>query len=79
MSLFALGINHSTAPLEIREKVAFAPEKMVDALQQAGRDLGLEELAILSTCNRTEVYVYPAPDLQPVIEWLAKYHDVLSG
>lgn len=79
MSLFALGINHATAPLEIREKVAFAPEKMVDALQQASKQLGLQEIAILSTCNRTEVYVYPAPDLHAVLEWLAGYHDVPAG
>lgn len=76
MPLVALGINHSTAPLEIREKVAFAPEVMVEALQQAGRELGLEEVAILSTCNRTEIYIGSAPDVQPVLDWMAGYHGV---
>jgi glutamyl-tRNA reductase len=79
MPLVALGINHATAPLEIREKVAFAPERMVDALQRAGKELGLEEVAILSTCNRTEIYICPAPDVQPVLDWMASYHGIPAG
>ena len=57
MSLYTLGLNHQTAPLDVRERIAFSP----DALGHALRDLlarpKVKEAAILSTCNRTEVYV----------------------
>ncbi|MGH1370577.1 MAG: glutamyl-tRNA reductase [Cellvibrionaceae bacterium] len=78
MTLLAFGINHNTASLEIRERVAFAPEQMQEALAQACESDGLEEVAILSTCNRTEVYVQlnssasPAPS--KVQRWLETYH-----
>src|SRR5690606_12641922 len=57
MALVLLGINHNTANVEFREQVAFPPEKVIDAIGRA-RDLdGVEELVIVSTCNRTELYV----------------------
>src|SRR5688572_13369080 len=60
MSLLVLGINHNTATVAVREKVAFAPEAMQDALQQACARAGIAEIAILSTCNRTELYYVPS-------------------
>ena len=83
MTIFALGINHRTASLDIREKVAFAPEQMVQALRGAGEVAGVGEVAILSTCNRTEIYVAhlsPKHDgseqgsPEKVLDWLAEYH-----
>jgi glutamyl-tRNA reductase len=75
MSLYALGLNHATAPLDVRERVAFAP----DALGHALRDLlarpTVREAAILSTCNRTELYVH-GPEPRPVVEWLEEFHRV---
>jgi glutamyl-tRNA reductase len=71
----ALGINHKTAPLEVREKVAFTPEQLVDALEHARACGRLKELAILSTCNRTELYC--STDLEgsrALLEWLGEYH-----
>ena len=59
MSLLVLGINHNTATVAVREKVAFAPEVMQEALQQACARAGIAEIAILSTCNRTELYYVP--------------------
>ncbi|MFN0003181.1 MAG: glutamyl-tRNA reductase [Pseudohongiellaceae bacterium] len=56
MSLLVLGINHNTAAIAVREKVAFAPADMQFALQQACASAGIAEIAILSTCNRTELY-----------------------
>ncbi len=47
MSLLVLGINHNTATVAVREKVAFAPEAMQDALQQACAKAGIAEIAIL--------------------------------
>ena len=58
MPLFALGLNHHTAPLAIRERVAFGPERLLTALRDLTRCRVVQEAAILSTCNRTEVYSY---------------------
>jgi glutamyl-tRNA reductase len=59
MSLLVLGINHTTAAIAVREKVAFAPDVMHEALHQACAVAGIAEIAILSTCNRTELYCEP--------------------
>ncbi len=76
MSLLLLGISHASAPIHVRERVAFAPEQLTEALQDARQVAGLEEIAILSTCNRTEL-VCALPEeakAQAVTEWLASYH-----
>src|SRR6185295_4491057 len=75
-SLYALGLNHHTAPLAIRERVVFHVERVRDALTEIKRDLA-REAAIISTCNRTELYVAgegPAPVAPQLSEWLARYH-----
>lgn len=56
MATLLLGVNHNTASIAIREKVAFVPEDMPSALQHAKEAAGLDEIVIVSTCNRTEVY-----------------------
>ncbi|MDX1605373.1 MAG: hypothetical protein R3202_04220, partial [Candidatus Competibacterales bacterium] len=56
MPLLAVGINHKTAPVSIREQVAFTPERLPDALRDLRSSGGASEVAILSTCNRTELY-----------------------
>jgi len=74
MQLYTVGINHTTAPIAIREKVAFDP----DHLSQALLDLmghKVSEAAILSTCNRSEIYA-KARDPQVIIDWLCKYHGI---
>ncbi|WP_075187236.1 glutamyl-tRNA reductase [Teredinibacter haidensis] len=70
MTLIALGINHNTASVDVREKVAFSPAELGSALQNARRLEWVTEIAILSTCNRTEVYCEgdAAADL---LQWLA--------
>ncbi len=77
MNLFALGVNHKTAPITVREKVAFAPEKLPDALRELTQQTGFDEAAILSTCNRTELYLCGKglPE-QAVIGWLSHYHRI---
>ncbi|MEO7741324.1 MAG: glutamyl-tRNA reductase, partial [Usitatibacter sp.] len=57
MALHVLGINHHSAPLEVREKVAFPAERQVEALASLAAQPGVEEAVLVSTCNRTEVYV----------------------
>lgn len=54
MSLLVVGLNHTTAPVEVRERVAFAPEQVPEALRRACGTGGVAEAVILSTCNRTE-------------------------
>lgn len=76
--LLALGINHNTAPVDIRERVAFAPNKVAEALQAMCDDLSIEEAAILSTCNRTELYTWGEVLASEVLQWLADFHQ-LSG
>ncbi|GAB1258904.1 glutamyl-tRNA reductase [Aurantivibrio plasticivorans] len=76
MGIVTLGINHSSAPLELREQVSFAPEIMEEALQHARSQLPVSEVAILSTCNRTEIYVAEDADVNHVIQWLADYHQL---
>lgn len=75
MTLIAFGINHKTAPVELREKVAFSDDTLVDALASLRRSTGAEESVIISTCNRTEIYAQ-AEDLQlyQIEAWLADFH-----
>ena len=73
MQLFALGINHHTAPQDVREQVSFLPERVPQALGELVRDRKLREAAILSTCNRTELY-WAADQATGIVDWLAQYH-----
>jgi glutamyl-tRNA reductase len=75
MSLIALGINHRTAPVELREQVAIDGERIVDALHELVKLPMVSEAAILSTCNRTELYCGLLDDqLDDLTEWLAHFH-----
>ncbi len=75
MSLVAVGLNHQTAPVEIREQITFAPERIGDALQQMQSDLQVPEATIISTCNRTEIYCgMPGTNTDNVVSWLHDYH-----
>ncbi|MBY0236458.1 MAG: glutamyl-tRNA reductase, partial [Burkholderiaceae bacterium] len=75
MSVFALGLNHNSAPLDLRGRFAFSLEQLAPTLlgfrqqMSAGRPA---EATILSTCNRTELYVAgEAGMVQPAVDWLA--------
>ena len=73
MQLFLVGINHNTASVDIREKIAFSEEELIPALEHLRDSLALEEIAILSTCNRTEIYVISeASQSESIKHWLAK-------
>jgi len=56
MPLITLGLNHKTAPIELRERLAFTPQTLPEALSSLKKLDIVEEAAILSTCNRTELY-----------------------
>ena len=69
MPLHVFGINHHCASLEIREKLAFAPESQAEALSELASQPGVTEAVLVSTCNRTEVYCR-ADDVAPARAWL---------
>jgi glutamyl-tRNA reductase len=75
MLLIAFGINHRTAPVELREQVAINGETMGDALHDLAAVPAVNEAAILSTCNRTELYVgIQDNQLHQLATWLGSYH-----
>jgi glutamyl-tRNA reductase len=77
MALLSLGINHLTAPVDIREKVAFAPEQMTQALHELQDIPAVNETVIVSTCNRTEIYCDASSDCAEVItDWLTDHHGI---
>src|SRR5688572_27727731 len=71
MPLHVLGINHHSAALEIREKVAFSPDAQPAALADLAAQPGVAEAVLVSTCNRTEVYCR-ADDVVAARRWLAE-------
>jgi glutamyl-tRNA reductase len=70
MSLYALGLNHETAPIAVREKLAFTAAELSHAVAELAGVRGVHEAAILSTCNRTELYC-AARDEETLLHWLA--------
>ena len=73
MQLFTFGLNHQTAPLDVRERVTFHAESLVQALRDFVDRRPVKEAAIISTCNRTEVYCNTDAPAEAV-SWLADYH-----
>lgn len=79
MGLLAFGLNHRTAAVELRERVSFDPSRLDQALFDLRNRAGLQEAAILSTCNRTELYcASPHGSAQPIVDWLSEYHQLQS-
>lgn len=75
MALLAVGLNHKTAPLPVREKVAFAPERLPVVLRDLASNAHVSEAAILSTCNRTEmVCCVDEAGGDIVTRWFREYH-----
>ena len=79
MHILTLGLNHRTAAVDLRERTAFSPEQLPDAVRSLTASSDVAEATILSTCNRTEIYCrqeYPAS--APVLDWLRDYGDLPS-
>jgi len=82
MSLLALGINHKTAPVALRERVTFSPETLNHAIESLRQQPLVQAGVVLSTCNRTELYLSmeQPEDLQQqdlhkqIVDWLCAYH-----
>jgi glutamyl-tRNA reductase len=74
MAFNILGINHKTAPVALREKVAFAEDTLAAALRALRQEMGVAEAVILSTCNRTEVYWSGPASGAELSQWLRRHH-----
>ena len=80
MSILALGLNHKTAPVDIRERLTFGPDIIAGALRSLGEHPAVEESVILSTCNRTEVYCpLNKEDHAPIADWISQFHGLPQG
>lgn len=76
MTLIALGINHNTASVDVREKLAFGPSQLEPALRAMLDQDGVNEIAILSTCNRTEIYCHLDHEPETLLNWLSQHKEV---
>ena len=72
-NLYVLGINHQTAPVSLRERVAFSADTIPAALDSLRSLSQVREAALLSTCNRTEIYTVVDDGGQAVANWLARH------
>ncbi|MES9832299.1 MAG: glutamyl-tRNA reductase [Candidatus Thiodiazotropha sp. LLP2] len=80
MSILALGLNHKTAPVDIREKVTFGPDIIAGALRSLQENPAVNETVILSTCNRTEIYcILNEEDHEPLADWISRFHGLSSN
>lgn len=81
MAVWALGINHTTAPLDLRGRFAFAIDQIEPTLRGLRESLSLKpEAALISTCNRTEIYCAgEKPELEHTLDWLAHSGGVSSS
>ncbi|MBK6727988.1 MAG: glutamyl-tRNA reductase [Xanthomonadales bacterium] len=80
MTLLALGLNHQSAPIALREQIALAPERTAAALRELRAEPGVCEAAVISTCNRTELYcrVAAGAEATPGL-WLHRHFQLAPG
>ena len=78
MTIIAFGINHNTASVDLREKVAFTPDSLADAFASLKNIPDVSGSVVLSTCNRTEIYLEAVDSANSnfVYEWLANFHQI---
>ena len=74
MSIVVIGLNHRTAPVEVRERVVFDSDRLPDALHNLCARPGVQEGLIVSTCNRTEMYCVVDGGEPALPDWLASFH-----
>lgn len=80
MAFITLGLSHHSAPVEARERLAFTDAELPAALARLRALAGVQEAAILSTCNRTEILAVAEPDLAPqLIEWWRRELNAPNG
>ena len=73
MSLLVFGLNHRTAPIDVREHIVFDADRLPQALAALATQAGIQEGLIISTCNRTELYCVVESDGAALPDWLASW------
>jgi glutamyl-tRNA reductase len=73
MSLLVIGLNHRTAPIDVREHIVFESDRLPQALGALSALAGIQEGLIVSTCNRTELYCVADAGSQSLPDWLASW------
>ena len=76
MAINVLGVNHKSAPINIREKLVFDKDSIPRALTEIKKIEGVNEVVLISTCNRTEIYTESNSDNTEIIKWLNSNQDV---
>ena len=74
MPLIAVGVNHRTAPVDVRERLSVAPARMPETLDELRALDGVDGAAVLSTCNRVEAIVSATREdvIEPIVDWLTQ-------
>ena len=75
MTINVLGVNHKSAPIDIREKLVFDKHSIPKALEDIKNIEGVNEVVLISTCNRTEIYTENDLDNSKIIKWLSANHN----
>lgn len=75
MTFYAIGVNHQTASVELRERIAFNAERLSSLLSEQGSQSQLNDLVVVSTCNRTEIYAM-TEHADILLNWLAQANDI---
>jgi glutamyl-tRNA reductase len=77
MHVISIGLNHTTAPVAVRERAAVGAEHLEEALSDIAKQSHISEATILSTCNRTEVYCQiPDKNIHVISDWLCNFHEL---
>ena len=80
MNITAFGINHTTAPVQMRELAVISDDRLHDAVQDLTGHHQIEEATILSTCNRTEIYCgHTLDDDRCIVNWLSDFQKLPQG
>ncbi|MCP4023575.1 MAG: glutamyl-tRNA reductase, partial [Desulfobacteraceae bacterium] len=77
-NIILIGINHTTAPVELRENLAFSEEETLAALKHLSRDVQIKEAMVFSTCNRTEILYIPETDeyIDAIIDFISQHKGI---
>src|SRR6202789_3696657 len=76
MNIVLLGLNHKTAPIELRERLAIGPQQLEEATRSLLQAPGVIEAMILSTCNRVELLTSLQPDAPDLLQFIESYFDI---
>lgn len=82
MQIKVVGLNHTTSPVEVRERLHFSKSSLSIALEKLQKNTGVKEVVILSTCNRVEIYFttsFSTEDVEKIKNFLSSFHQVERG